>query len=111
MQRGPALGFLIICTAIFGLGVLLELPMLLMSAMMFDAPGSEQSIYPWLILGSLLINPVFVLVGLLLGWLAFGRQAYGKAVAWLVIPALGAGLIFGSFALLQIVCDGNFACR
>ena len=52
-----------------------------------------------------------MLVGLLLGWLAFGRQAYGKAVAWLVIPALGAGLIFGSFALLQIVCDGNFACR
>ena len=40
MQRGPALGFLIIGTAIFGLGVLLELPMLLMSAMMFYAPGS-----------------------------------------------------------------------
>jgi len=111
MQRGPALGFLIIGTAIFGLGVLVELPMLLMSPMMFDAPGSEQSIYPWLILGSLLLNPLFVLVGLLLGWIAFARQAYGKAVTCLVIPALGAGLVFGSFALLQVVCDGNFVCR
>lgn len=83
MTRGTALTLLILASVIFGLGTLVELPVLLFMPMMFDAPGSEQSIFPWLILASLLLNPVLVLLGLTLGWVAFGRAAYGKAVVLL----------------------------
>lgn len=111
MTRGTALTLLILASVIFGLGTLVELPVLLFMPMMFDAPGSEQSIFPWLILASLLLNPVLVLLGLTLGWVAFGRAAYGKAVVLLALPVLGATLVYASFAPLQAACSGDFACR
>jgi len=102
---------LILASAAFALGVLLDLGMLMMSPMMFDAPGSEQSIYPWLIVAAMLLYPLLTLIGLILAWLAHSRQNFGRAFAMLSLPLLGVALVVAAFAALQVMCGGAFDCR
>lgn len=102
---------LVLASALFSLGVLIALGLLMISPMMFDAPGSESSIYPWLIIGSLLLYPVLTLIGLPLAWRAHSRRDRRATRLRLLLPLLGVGLVVGSVALLQIVCAGKFACR
>ncbi|MBK9758189.1 MAG: hypothetical protein IPO88_32675 [Nannocystis sp.] len=102
---------LVMATAVFGLLLLLDLGMLLMSPMMFDAPGSEAAIYPWLIVGSLLLYPLLALVGLILAWIAYGRSDHRRAFVMLTLPLAGVAMVAGAFVLLELVCSGNFACK
>lgn len=110
-MRTPALVLLVLASAGFGLGLLADLVMLLFSPMMFDAPGATESIYPWLIVFSLMLNPIFVLIGMLAAWRAFNSSDYSVALRRLLIPLTGAGLVIGSFVALEVICDGEFACR
>jgi hypothetical protein len=109
-MRTPALALLVLGTAGFGLGVLAALSLLLFSPMMFDAPGSERSIYPWLILASLALYPVLTLVGLTTAWRAFLRGEHPAALRRLLAPLLAAGLVFAAFTALEVACAGEFAC-
>ncbi|MDC0672802.1 hypothetical protein [Nannocystis radixulma] len=102
---------LVVATVIFGLTGLLSLPMLLFTPMMFDAPGSEDSVYTWLLVGSLLLYPFLTLGGLVLAWRANGRGEVELALKRLQIPLLAASLVVGAVMLLQLVCAGKFACR
>lgn len=111
-MRTRALILLILGSATFGLGVLALLPALLMSPMVFDAPGASASPGPWLIMLGLLSYPLLVLLGLTRAWLHFNRQAYGQAMASMLLPALGAGLAFTAIAMLPHICRsaGELGC-
>lgn len=111
MDRPPVDPLLIVASVVFVLGLLPVAALLMFAPMMFDAPGSEQSIYPWLIIGSLLIYPLCVLLGLGLAWTARARGDASAARRALLVPLLGVALIVASVALLQVVCAGQFACR
>ena len=102
---------LVLASLVFGFGVVLDAMMLLLSVMMFDAPGSEASPYPWIIIGSLLVYPVTVVVGLVRVWRAHKRGDGRAAYKALAIPLAGVLLVLASFRLLQVVCSGNFACH
>lgn len=110
-MRTPALVLLILGSAGFGLGVLMALMMLMLSPMMFDAPGSEASIYPWLIVASLALYPVFAIGGMIAAWRAFAREDFAGALRRLAIPGVGALLVVAAFVVLEVVCGGEFACR
>lgn len=110
-MRTPALVLLLLASAGFGLGLLGDLVMLMFSPMMFDAPGAAESIYPWLIVFSLMLYPIFTLIGLLTAWKAFNQADHAGALRRLLIPLLGAGLVFAAFAALELMCHGEFACR
>ncbi|MBZ5715789.1 hypothetical protein [Nannocystis pusilla] len=102
---------LLVSTVLFGLTGLLSLPMLLVTPMIFDAPGSEDSVYTWLLVGSLLLYPFLTLGGLVLAWRANGRGEVALALRRLQIPLLAASLVVGAVVLLELVCAGDFACR
>ncbi len=111
-MRTRALIILVLGSAAFGLGLLALLPALLMSPMVFDAPDASASPGPWLIILGQLSYPLLVLVGLTRAWLAFNRQAYGQAMACMLLPALGAGLALTAIAMLPTVCRsaGELGC-
>lgn len=110
-MRTPALVLLILASAGFGLGLLAALVMLMFSPMMFDAPGAAESIYLWLIVFSLMLYPIFTLIGMLAAWRAFNSSDYATALRRLLIPLIGAGLVIGAFVALEVICNGEFACR
>lgn len=109
--RTPALIVLIVITAVFAPASLASSGALVMAPMMFDAPGSEQSIYPWLLLGSMALAPILSLAGIVLGWRAFSFGDYGRAIRRAMLPVLGAVLVVTSVLLLYARCGGEFACK
>lgn len=108
--RTPALVVLIVMTALFAPASLMSSGALLMSPMMFDAPGAEQSIYPWLLLGSMALAPILSVAGIALGWRAFSYGEYGRAIRRAMLPLLGVAMIVASVLLLYTNCGGEFAC-
>lgn len=100
-----------VCTLVFGLGLLVDLLFLMFSAMMFDAPGSEQQVLPWMLVGCFLLYPLLVFVGLGLGWREYARGNYDRAVKWALLPSLGVLAVVLVVVALGVFCDGEFACR
>lgn len=89
------------------LAALLSLPMVMMSPMMFDAPGSDNNPITQMMFYSLLAFPVLCLMGGILPWI-FKRHAIS---IWLyALSGLAIGLFFASIVLLQIQCGGDFSC-
>lgn len=109
--RTPALIVLIVITALFAPASLMSSGALVMSPMMFDAPGAEQSIYPWLLIGSLMLAPLLSIAGIVLGWRAFSYGEYGRAIRRAMLPLLGAALVITSVVLLSVKCGGEFVCQ
>ncbi|WP_240626527.1 hypothetical protein [Thalassospira lohafexi] len=100
-------GLRITLTIISILGALLSLPMVMMSPMMFDAPGSENNPITQLMFYSLLAFPALCLMGGILPWI-FKRHAIS---IWLyALSGLAVGLFFAAVVLLQIQCGRNFSC-
>ncbi|MEM8559599.1 MAG: hypothetical protein AAGG50_17400 [Bacteroidota bacterium] len=92
------------------LGVLVWPILALSTAMMFDAPGSERNPITQMLALSILTYPIWPIVGNVLFWLKRSSAPTGWLVAFTAVSLLGYALIVGLFVLLDIVCDGNFAC-
>ncbi|MEM8599914.1 MAG: hypothetical protein AAGF99_08335 [Bacteroidota bacterium] len=91
-------------------GVLLWPMLALSTAMMFDAPGSERNPITRLLALSILTYPIWPVLGNILFWIKRSSAPTGWLVGFTVVSLLGYMLIVGLFVLLDIVCDGNFAC-
>lgn len=103
---------------------LMALGPLLFSAMLFDAPGSEDNPYLWVVVGSLLALPILslisavatpatVLVSQLLhrrGSTRAGWVALAAAVLVACLPLLALAGIAAGFTLANTLCDGSFSC-
>ncbi len=102
--------YLIVASIIFGILIVPSLPMIMMSAMMFDSPGSEDSIPTITLVLSMIAYPFVTCIGIALGWILFSRNKNLMAILFASIPALN--IVTGIIALLYmtIFCNGNFAC-
>lgn len=76
----------------------------LMSAFLFDAPGSEKNTKVWMLAGSLVALPVLIIITQIISWLAYNKQKYDLALTINVLPTFDIVLIV--FLFLTI---GNFS--
>ncbi|OSQ39058.1 hypothetical protein TMES_08790 [Thalassospira mesophila] len=75
--------------------------------MMFDSPGSENNIYLHLLFGSVLLFPLMSFSGALFPWML---RRWEWSAWFFLMPCFGAGFVVLCAALLQVKCNGNFAC-
>ncbi len=96
------------------------LPMF-MSVMMFDAPGSDENPWTWVIVGGTVSLPVLCGISIVSSWLAwyFTRDAlperlrFGKTLRLIIglLPVLSLVVITFGVAMLQLRCHGSFSCQ
>jgi hypothetical protein len=83
---------------------------LMMSPMMFDAPGSERNVLLWLFFFSILAHPIAVISGakIIFKNKVRNMRRYIVGVGVTLAPLT---LIVILYFLLSIFCDGNFDCQ
>lgn len=83
---------------------------ILLSVMLFDAPGSERNPYLLTIAWSIWLFPVACGLAVVAAWIAYARRWRAAAYLVLLLPLTNV-LAFGiGGALLQRYCGGRFAC-
>ncbi len=102
--------YLIVASVLFGILILPSLPMIIMSAMMFDSPGSEESIPTITLVLSLVAYPFITCAGIATGWILFSRKKLLYAILAASLPAID--ILVGILAIAYIImfCDGSFDC-
>jgi hypothetical protein len=92
---------LIVHTVVFGLALLPTMGMVLMSPMMFDAPGSDREVGLWIAFWAVVALPVAIVAGLVGGWVVFARG--GRAIGALLscLPYVNLAVITFGFSLLR----------
>lgn len=92
-ERKP---LLIAFSIFYGLCILGAPGLLVIGAMAFDAPGSQNSIALWIAVGSVLTAPLTMLFSVILSWILFSRSKVQSATVVIFLPALHVvGLIAG----------------
>ncbi len=102
--------YLIVASIIFGILVLPSLPMIMMSAMMFDSPGSEDSIPTITLVISLIAYPFVTFIGVVTAWILFMRKKHILAILSASLPILNILIGIAAIIYMAVFCDGNFAC-
>ena len=95
---------IIIVNVIFLIGLVPSGFGALMSAFLFDAPGSEKNTRTWILAGCLVSLPVLIVISQIISWIAFSNQNFGLALKINAIPTIDIMLIV--FLLTTI---GNFS--
>jgi hypothetical protein len=108
----PSLFFRIVSSIISVLAIISLIPglgILMMSPMVFDAPGSERNVVAWMLVFSVLAHPFAVIRGAML---IFNNKARDirRYVVGIGITLAPLALIFVLLFLSEIFCDGNFGC-
>ncbi len=88
---------LLIAVSIFyGLIILSSPGLLIIGAMAFDAPGSNQNPGLWVAVVSVLSAPVTILIVLITSWTLYAKQRYQASIHMLLLPLLHIiGFIIG----------------
>ena len=103
--------------ALLGLNVLLLSTLLfwpvmaMSSAMIFDAPGSEDNPLTQMIFWWALSYPIPVLVGSVGVWFNRKKEKNAMIIIFTMISLLSVIIGVVLFVLLDLFCDGQFACR
>jgi hypothetical protein len=90
--------WLIVVTILLGLLALASLPMIMMSPMMFDAPGSTENNSLLFAFFSMLAFPVVVVLSLIVSWILFLREKRKAAFLVTLLPFLNILLVVVSLA-------------
>lgn len=80
----------------------------LMSAMFFDAPGSEHNPSLILLAGSLVAFPITCVVGIACAWIAFARHCYRGAIRFSLLPFLPVVTAIVGIVWLEVAYGGKF---
>ncbi len=86
MSHVGTLLVVILGTLGWGFALLLSLPLIVMSPMVFDAPGSERIKSNWFFVGWLLSCPPLVLIAVSGAWLSLLRGHDAAALWFCAIP-------------------------
>ena len=91
------------------ISILPGLGMLMMSPMIFDAPGSGQNVLVWMLFFAVWTHPVAVISGAMIIFNNKARsiQRYFVGVGVTLVP-LALAVI--SFLAIDIFCEGGFSC-
>ena len=68
-----------------------------MSAFLFDAPGSESNTKTWILAGSLVALPVLIVITQIISWIAYNKQNFNLALKINAIPTIDIVLIIFLF--------------
>ena len=108
MKKNYVVIFLVLTTVIFlGTGVLWVVPALL-SVMMFDAPGSEQSRLTWMCVLSSMAYPPVCLVAVVCSWVLFKTSHHRSACVVALVPLLDVALFILALFLIETLQHGKF---
>lgn len=102
--------YLIVASIIFGVLILPSLPLILMSPMMFDSPGSEDSITTITLVLSIVTYPIVSFIGIAMSWVLYIKHKNVIALICVNLPILNIIIGIGAIIYLSIFCDGNFNC-
>lgn len=97
IKRNVARVWLIVATVFFGIAGLFSLPLVMMSPMMFDAPGSERNPAIVIFFWCLISFPVICGLSIFLSWIWYKRERFQAARLVSLAPLLS--LIVGATAL------------
>lgn len=78
--------------------------------MMFDSPQSMDNTLTVVLASTVMLCPVVIILSILIAWLLFSKKKNKVSAVIMSIPYLHGLLIIVLFVLLEIYCDGNFAC-
>jgi hypothetical protein len=95
---------IIIVNVIFIIGLIPAGFGAIMSAFLFDSPGSESNTKTWILAGSLVALPVLIVITQIVSWIAFSKQNFDLALKINAIPTFDFVLIVFMFATI-----GNFS--
>lgn len=101
----------ILWIALTVLWVLLAVPSAgaaVMSVMMFDAPGSAESHYTWMLFWSMVALPFAWVLGAGVPWI-FYKKRWG--IALFLIPIANVAVIAAIFELINARCGGSLTCK
>ncbi len=102
--------FLIVASIVFGMLILPSLPMIMMSAMMFDSPGSTESTTTWVIFWSMVAYPFVTVIAIIIAWILYVKKLHLPAIVFSCLPLLNISIGILAVIYLSIFCDGKFAC-
>ena len=102
--------YLIVASIIFGILILPSLPMIIMSPMMFDSPGSENSIPTITLVISLVAYPFVTVFSIAVSWIAFVKRRHLFAIIAASLPILNILIGIAAIVYMAVVCDGNLDC-
>ncbi len=69
----------------------------LMSAFLFDAPGSDKNTKTWILAGCLVALPVLIVITQIISWIAYNKGNFGLALKINAIPTIDIALIIFLF--------------
>ena len=87
---------------------------LMMSMMLFDAPGSENNVWLWCVVGSMASFPLLCAISIVGSWISYAvsEQTHAGAMRVLGLLPLASPVLFGlSCAMLMLRCHGQFVCH
>jgi len=109
-ERGTKLFTIVINCFFFFVG-LIGIMMALMSAMLFDAPGSEKNPLVWILFATTVALPVSCLISCVTSlYVYFREKNYRKAFLLSLIPTTVIVCMVIDIAMMQLFCSGNFSC-
>ena len=103
----------VVMWAVFGA---VSLFMLVMSVMLFDAPGSENNPWIWGMIYSMAATPVLsalvTIPGSIYGLWRESRRPLRRRTIWLLaaLPAVGGVMLAVCWVALAVFCDGQLSC-
>ncbi|WP_074408752.1 MULTISPECIES: hypothetical protein [Aquimarina] len=109
-QRNGTRVYLIITSIVFGILILPSIPMIMMSAMLFDSPESENSLPTIILAISLVFYPIIACISIAISWFLFVRKKYLLAIVSASLPILNIGIGIIAIIFLFALCDGNLNC-
>ncbi|WP_109298870.1 hypothetical protein [Aquimarina sp. AU474] len=109
-KRNNTRVYLIVASIIFGILVFPSLPMIMMSAMMFDSPGSEDSIPTITLVVSLIAYPFVTFIAIVTAWILFVRKKHLLSIIFASLPILNIIIGIAVIIYMAVFCNGNFSC-
>lgn len=88
---------------------LLSLPFILMSPMLFDAPGSENNTALWVFFWALITMPLTIVFAIVYSAIRRDRDNR-KACLIYLLPTIQLVIAAGAMAYIEIFCNGMFSC-
>ena len=107
VRRSPKT-WLVIATVIAVPGVVVGAGLALMSAMLFDAPGSENNRALIVLALSLVAFPIACLVSIPCAWVAYAKRRFRGAVLFSLLPLLPVASAIVGIVWLQFGYGGKF---
>ncbi|MEA2163154.1 MAG: hypothetical protein QOK37_1281 [Thermoanaerobaculia bacterium] len=107
LHRSPQM-WLIFATILQGIGIFAGIGLVLMSAFLFDAPGSEKNRALIMLALSFVAFPVACFLAIPFEWVAYVKKSFRGAVWFSLLPLLPVISAIIGIVWLQVAYGGNF---